>query len=300
MARHAPEQHIDALQPAQRLQEQCPVTHRQVPPLDQGAAEVAGEQQVLRPVRVGGPACQHGDGRRLLRAGRRGAEQRLAPRVEKRPQLADGSGPEQLRRHLRQQAPRFPSDADPGRTVGAVRDHAPLAVRAADQVGGVGLEMGWTRDRAAAAGTEEAGIGEHERGRQGAVRQGRLLPVQVREQRLQQARALDQALFQKVELARGDREWDRVAAPDVRRAFLFCRTLQPGRPIGEAGTIEAVDGGKDGAPVRPNAAPTRHHLVKRRHGRAGTRALVHKSTRAGVGRCTFSSWVLHVSVPRGP
>ena len=74
------------------------------------------------------------------------------------------------------------------------------------------------------AGAQEGGIAEDELVRDGARRQQPLRPVEVGEDRLEQARALDQGALERAPFLGGDDQRDEIDAPGLGRARRDRRT----------------------------------------------------------------------------
>ena len=163
-------------------------------------------------------------------------------------------GPEQLRQYAREQAAAFAGIADAERAAGPVGEHAPLPVRTAHEVGGIGLQKALRRRWHGSACAQEGGIGMHQRCRQRAAREQRLRAINVRQDRFKQTSALAQPGLQRGEFVGCDRQRHRVAMPGrgpvLRRPRV--RAGARGRRAGLGRTLPArpVCSANAGAPRR--------------------------------------------------
>ena len=118
---------MDRLQPAQRLQEDVPVAHRQVAALDQRDAEMAGEIGVLEIGLVIGAGSQQDDpgiGSLL----RRQTDQHLAERGEEGGQRLDVAVLEGVGQNPADHRPVFQRVAGPARRLRPVAQHPPAPI----------------------------------------------------------------------------------------------------------------------------------------------------------------------------
>ena len=166
--------------------------------------------------------------------------QRLADDVEERPELVDLLVSEQLRHHAAEHAAVFQRVGHALCLAGAVRQHAPDAVAAAQQVGGIEKQVA-VAPRAAqvAAGAQEIRIAVDQVGRDQAVGHQAPRPVEIGQDRFHQPGALCQPGFQRRELGGGQGQGDRIAAPvdrpltgqDGGDALLLERVVQQTGPL---------------------------------------------------------------------
>ncbi len=138
----AAEQHADALQAAQGLQEHLAVAQGQVAALDQADGHLARQQHMLEPQRVRMAAAEQRGAAGIVRAERL---QGVAGDLQVAPQRLDLLVLEQFRHDAGEDAPVLQRVGDALRLAGAVRQDAPRAVRAAQHVGGIERQVAVAR-----------------------------------------------------------------------------------------------------------------------------------------------------------
>ena len=134
----AAQQHADALQAAQRLQEHLAVAQGQVAALDQADGQFARQQHVLEPQRVGMAAAEQRDAGAVVGGERL---QRIAGDLQVLAELLDPLRLEQFRHDARQDAAVFQRIGQALRLPGPVGQHPPGAIRPTQHVGGVERQM---------------------------------------------------------------------------------------------------------------------------------------------------------------
>ena len=272
----ATQQHADRLQATQGLQEQPPAANRQVAAFHQRAGQLARQQDVAEPVRIGMAGGQQRDAARVADAAslwrRHLAVQRVLPEFREVLQRAEQVGGEEFREDAAEPAAVFQRMGQTVGPAGAVRQHAPCAVGAAHQVGGVELQQPGARLRGRlAAGTEEAGIAIDQGRRQDALGEQTLRAVEVAQHRVQQTGALGQAGRQAGEVGLRQRYRDRVEAPGVGRgtgeqggdALFGGDALQALCALDQGRPAEARHYSEQTPPVRAESPFAVNHLVQR-------------------------------------
>ena len=225
---------------------------------------------MLEPVRAAGARREQRDGG--IGAVRRQALQRVLPSVEERAQRADLRAAKGFRHHPGEHAAVLPRDGDAGRAGGAIRQHHPMSVWPADQIGGVEfhpLGPGRPAD-AGAAGAQKPGIWIDQGGRQHTVRQQRLPAIKIGQQRRQQRRTLRQAGRELLELAGKQRQRNRIAPPgkplDARQdrgdALVLERAIDPAHRLLQATFAQRRERAEQAAPMRAQPTTPIHHLVE--------------------------------------
>ena len=256
------------LQAAQGFQEDLAAPYRQVAALHQADGEFSGQHHMFEPERVamawrqqrhpgtvtGGQGLQH-----------------VAADIHERAQLHDLLGLEQLRDDPRQNAAVFQRIRQPRGLVRPFGQHPPAAIRAAQQIGGV--EMQEPILLAAiirAAGAQIGRIVVNQGWRQHAFGQQVARAVQIAQNRFQQGRPLPQSGFERGKLRRGNRQWDRIAAPVDRLlsgqhrgdAFLREGLFQHPRPRCQGVATETENRAEQSAPMGADLAGAIRHFVQ--------------------------------------
>ncbi len=201
-------------QSIQRFHPQRAAPHGQIAGFHQRAAQFAGQYHMLEPARIAAPRRQQSQPRAGA-PGRCHTLQCRLPGIEERPQLRHFHRPEHFGQHTRHHAAIFQRVAKPRRLVGAVRQHLPITIRRADQVGRVKMQMR-RRHLCGARHPARAQIAWariHKARRQRAVFQQAARPIHISQQGFQQPRPLRQPLGQCRELMFGKQKRYRIAAP---------------------------------------------------------------------------------------
>ena len=188
----AAQDHVDRVQPAQRLQEDAAVAHGQVGAVDQHVAQVLRQERLLEVGRVVRPRAEQHDARVVV-AGRRQRRQRLAHRAEERRQARDVAVAKDVGQHARHHDAVLERVAGAGgrlRAIGRAPGRSPDG--RAHQIRGVEMQEAPVRRRQPVTGAQEARMRQHQLGRQPAFGQRALRPVEVGQQPIEQARALGQ------------------------------------------------------------------------------------------------------------
>ena len=134
MAFLAAEQHTDALETAERLQEHLAVSQGQVAALDKADREFAGQKDMFKPQRVRMAATEQRHAAPVIGCKRL---KRVAGDLQILPELLDPLGLKQLWHHPRQDAAVFQGVGQALCLSRAVSQYPPSAVRSAQHVGRV-------------------------------------------------------------------------------------------------------------------------------------------------------------------
>jgi YhgE/Pip-like protein len=182
----------------------------------------------------------------------------------------------------------------PGRRRRAIVEHAPAAIRPAQQVHRIEMQHRLDRRHAVApAGAQESGIGEDHFGRKDAVGQQALRPVQVAQHRIQQRRALRDAGLERGEFRRRQHQRQRVAAPgrlalrsrqDAGHPLILEGAVQPPGALAQHPLPHAAHQAEQAAPMRAHAAPAIDHFVEWRDGARVSHDASGRGCRAVRGR----------------
>ena len=266
--------HVDLDQPLERLEEDEIVAHGEIGTLHDGDAELARQKNVLEIGVVIGPRRQEHDLRRLRQAAADGSEARL-PKLEKGLEPAHLGGAEGLGKGARQHRTVVERVAHPGGRLSAVREDAPLPARQAHQVGGVEMEVGHgTLGPRPAQRAQERGIAQHQVGRQQALLDEALRTVEIGEDGIEEACALDEPVGQEAPFRFGQDERQQIESAGRRAGRMLAQGEEPvgvrhlqGRPrllLGQLLGGEAPNGLHQAAPVGPEGTGTGDHFVVRR------------------------------------
>ena len=232
----AAQQHVYRPQPGQSLQRYLAVAGHQIATLDQRHPQCPGEVDVLEIGRRQRAWRQHrhvglGD------VGRRQRQQRIVPAVDEGPEMADRDGAERLGQAARQHPAHLQRIADAGRHLGMIGQHMPAAVAQPHQVDGVVCEMtGRRRTVGDLAGPVEMPVGVNQHRRQQPLLEKALRAVDVGQDGVEQASALDQAGLERRPLVGCHDEGQRIERPARRRAV-----------------VEQIDGGSRFLELPPRA-----------------------------------------------
>ncbi len=183
---------VDRLALPERAHPHAPAADRQVGPLDERVPERRREHRVLE----GGLVVRAGaedDDARIVDVGRRGGLQRGAQRAEERREAVHARVAVERREHPLAHEPVLHRVARPRRGLRAVGEHDEPAVLAAPEVRRVVEELVLAGQADAVAGVQEARVPEHDLGRDEAAAQQLARAVEVREDEVEQLRALDDA-----------------------------------------------------------------------------------------------------------
>lgn len=178
-------------QALQGLEVEPLVAHREIVALDQRDAQVARDVGVLEVGLVVGPGRQQHDVRRL--AGRAHALEALHHRVVGGGQALHVQRLEGLRELPRNGQPVLQQVAQARGSLGALRHHPPVAVGPAREVEGGDAQPGVARRAHAMHRAQVAGVALHQGGRQQAFCQQLLRPVDVGQDAVEEAHALQRA-----------------------------------------------------------------------------------------------------------
>ena len=291
---HEAQQHVDRLQRGQRLEVHPPVAHGEVAALDQGCAELAGQEHVLQERRRELPRGEQGHARRsAVLARRRQTGEAGLPHLEERLQAAHRRGPEQLRHGAHQHAAVLQRGPDAARSLQPVGRHVPRAVGQAHQVGRVGVDSGAAGGSHVAARPEETRVGVDEARRHQALGQQAPLAVEVGGDGVEQARALVQATGERGPLLGRQQHRDRAqqrggglrAAAGIGDAGLCVLARHAGGAGGEHPVRQGVQRADQRRPRGAQATAAGHHLVELRRRRGpGRRTIRQRLSRVRVGR----------------
>ena len=209
---------IDGKQPAQRFQEHAVVAHREIAALDQRVAEVAGEKGVFEIGLVIRTRRQQHDARILTLLGHQ-PFQRVAIALKEIREPADVRFAEHVGQHARGHQPVFERVARARRRLRAIREHPPLPVGRARQIGCVGVQVNASRRLDPPARPQKRRIRKHQFGGQQPFAQQALLPVQIGKNQVEQRRSLDDACLDGLPLGRLHHQRDRIERPGARGAL---------------------------------------------------------------------------------
>ena len=294
--------HVHRLKTAEHLEINAVVAHRQIAALDQGVAEVLGEEGVLEIGLVVRPRREQDDAR-VVAVVRGDGPQRLAEGVEEAGQPLHLAVAENVRQDARQDEPVLQGVARPGRRLRAVAEHPEAAIVGAAEVGGVEEESASAGRPGAVTGPQEAGVFKDQFRRQKSVEEQALRAVEVVEDRLQKPRPLHQPRFKVRILRCGDQERDGVECPrpgdaarvavdvvgDAVLADQLAGLVPAARHLAQAEPVECVD---EPLPRRPHFAAGRDHFVLRRRTkgrrRSGRRRPAARRASAGESSCYLS------------
>ena len=270
VARLLGDDEIDPLQPVQRLQVDLVVAHGEIAALDDRVAQVACEVGVAE---IGGarrPRAHEHDPPVVASAK---ALEALLHAEEVAGEAPRAAVAEQLRQAMAERHPAGQRIAVADRGVGLVAQDHPFARRRPRHVAGVGVEEAPLGCLAVDAGAHEGRAAQEQRRRQAAVLQQPLLAVQVGQDGVDQPGTLQDSGRQALPLVVRQKHRHQVQPPrmrpivrvgvDVERDAALAqqppRALRRRRPPLRPHGGKAVD---EPAPMRPDAAVRRQHLVE--------------------------------------
>ena len=167
---------VHAAQSAERLEEHRVAAHREIVALDQRHAELAREIGVLEIGFVVG-AGREDDGERRLVA--RGVQHLFAQRAEESAHPAHAHVGDGLGMHLLEDLAILERVARAGRRLGAICQQPPAAIRRARQVRGIHVQPGAVGGPQVVAGPEVVRMAERQFGRDVALGQQPLRPIEI-------------------------------------------------------------------------------------------------------------------------
>jgi hypothetical protein len=283
--------HVDTLEPLERLQVHDAVAHRQVPALDETEAEVACEVGLLEVRLVVRPGREQDDARHVVPSRREPGEGRAEAREERR-EPRDVAVAEELGQRARQRDPVLERVSGAGRRLRAVSQDPPPTVGGACEVGRVQVEEAALRRLHAVAGAEEPRMREHDLGREALVAEQALRAVEVGKDQVQELGPLLEAGREPPPLGRRHEQRQRVELPRAvgaaRVAVDVVRdAVVADQPAGALPALrrlrraEVCEAAYERRPVRARRAAWLEHLVVR----AGSRPVVSEQRRfRGRGR----------------
>ena len=286
------QQHADRLQATQRLQEEAAIAHGEVAALDQRAGQLARQQYVPVPGGVGVPRRQQ-----RRRAGRRDPSQHVQAKLDERIEVARGLRDEQFRHDAAEPPAVLQGVRETIGETGVVRQDIPCAIRGTHEVGRIELQLrAEIVVRGMTTWPQERRIGVHQRWRHNAISQQALGAVQIGEHRIQQAGALGQPDFERLEFRLGQRQRDRVEPPRIgwrarkqaRGALLLHHSVEPPAALGEHTVAQAGQHAEQTAPLRAQPSLAVHHLVASHCGKLTSQLDRRKSSVRGCSRDTAS------------
>ncbi len=269
---------IDRLEALDGLQIHAVVADREVRALDDAEAEIAREVRVLEVILRFLPRRQEHRERRIAVAE---AQEALRERAEKAREPAHVALREHLGQGLRRHDAILERVARARRRLRAVAEHPPAPVRRAREVERDEVQVQVVAHADARARPQELRIAEHEPRRQHLVLEHALLAVEIDEQRIQEARALDHADLDRGPFVGIHQQREQVEMPrpaafalcDERHAVLGQEALRlvlsGARGVGahRGERVEHV------APARPDAAGVAQFVEDTRGGLVGLEQL---------------------------
>ena len=193
---------VDAVQAAQRLQVDAALAHGEVGALDEHVPEVLREERLLEVRRVVRPRRQQHDARVV--SGRRERRERAPLLLKIRREPLDVTLAELVGQQARHDDAVLERVARARRRLRAIGQHTPRARALPHEVRRVYVKEAPARGLHAAARPQEARVREHELGRQVALVEQPLRPVDVGEDRVEEARPLREPRRQLCEVVRSD------------------------------------------------------------------------------------------------
>ncbi len=191
----APEDHVDALQALERLDEDAAIAHRQVGAFDEREAEISRQVSVLEVGLVVRPRGEEHDlGRLLVR--RRERAQRVALRAEEGRQPLNLAAAERLRQAVQEDEAILEGIARARRRLRAIGEHDPLAIGRARQIDAVHVQVDVARDGNPVTRAKKGRVGQRQRRRQQAAAQKPLWAVQIEQDQVEEPGPLNQSLFE--------------------------------------------------------------------------------------------------------
>ena len=216
----APQQHVHGPEAGQGLDRHLAVTGHHVTAFHERKPQYAREIDVLE---IGGrqqawrQQCHVG----LCHGGRRHRAQRLVPTVDEGSQMTDGNGAECLRQAARQNTTHLEGVADARGKLGMVGQYMPAPVAQSHQIDRIVAEMalrrGAIRDP---GGAQEMPVGVDQHRRQQLLLQQRLRAVDIGQDLVEKARALDKAFLDTGPFVGRDDHRQRVEGPSCRAAIV--------------------------------------------------------------------------------
>ena len=211
------DQAMHRLEPAQGVQVQALVAHREVTALDQGDAEVARQVGMLKVGFVVGPGGEQGNVR--IGAGRAALPDALHQRAVGARQALHLHGFEGLRKQAGNDQAVFQQVAQPRGGLRALRDHPPMALRAARQIKGDNVQSRVADGFDAMHGADVTGVTLHQGGRdQGFVQQA-LGAVGIGHDLFQHLHPLLNALFDGLPVLLRQQQGKQVQRPGALRVL---------------------------------------------------------------------------------
>ncbi len=262
---------VHAPEPAERLQVDAVAANDEVLPFDERKAEIASEERVLE-VRLVVRTGSEQDRERRLTARRRESEERVLKITKERRELLDLELAERVREGSRERHAVLERVAGARRTARAIGEHPPAAVGAACEICGVDVHEHAAGRRDVLRRPEKAALAEDERGRDEAVREQLLRAVEIREHRVEQARALRDGRRDRSPLVRREDERQEIELPRPARPFRIGVDVVGDAVRGDGLLDEAAAAehrlhrergqmGEERAPVRPRDLDVVDHLV---------------------------------------
>ncbi len=190
VAIEAAQQNVGAPQAGHGADEYAVVAHRQVFAFDQQKAEIARKIGVLEISFVHRPRREHAHAGILM--SRQSGQRRLHV-LEERRVTQHAEVAMDFRNAVSHGETIFERVADTGWRLRAVAQHPPLAVRSARKIGGINPQMCAARRSYARKRTQIGRIAGDKRGRQPPFADKRRWSISVRQNMLEQIRALDQS-----------------------------------------------------------------------------------------------------------
>ena len=268
---HPAQQHVHRLESPQRLEVERAVADREVSPLHEGQAEIAGQIGVLEIRLVVGPGGEQPDAG-IVAVARGERAQRVAQALEEareplHPALAEGLG-----QRARDHQPVLECVSGARGCLGPVGEHPPLSVRRAREVGGVELEPAASLEPRPVTRPQVARVREDQPRRQQPLAQQPLRPIEIGEDRVEQPRPLGERRAHRLPLGFGRDQRDgiqlpgpihsaRVAVDVVGDAVLVDQPARGFPTARHLGASHRVERAHEGIPVGARAAGVSQHLV---------------------------------------
>ncbi len=271
---------VHRLEALHGLEEDPVVSHREVAAFDEREAEIPRQVRVLEIGLVVRPRREQRDVRHLAVRGREG-QQRLLQRPEERREHVDAKIAKRLGEEPRNRDAVLERVAGARRRLTARADDAPAAVGAAGEIEGDLMEEAAAGRRDPVRGPQKSRMAEDERRRQRAVGDQLLRPVQVGEDRVEQARPLSEPRGERLPFGRGHDQGQHVEAPRARRPVGVGVDV-----VGHAVVVNlARDPGVGGRQPRRRRVldVADERLPRRTHGAAGVHQLVEVAGGDGIG-----------------
>ena len=268
---HPAKDHVDALQSSQRLHVDDGVANGQIVSLHERVAEISRQEGMFE-IRfvVGARSVQ--DDARVFVIGRGEFRQSFPQRHEEWREALHLALAEDGRQRAGKNDPILERIARARGRLRAVAQNFELPGLVAHQVRRVQVQPAALRQPDPVTRAEKAGIGPQQFRRKHAAKNRIRRAIQVRQQTVQQPRALDQPFADAVPMGAGDEQGNEIQAPGpvqavriavdvVRDAILVNQAPRQIAPVAELAGLQFIEQRNKFPPVRPERPVGLHHFI---------------------------------------